>query len=464
MKDLKTKATEFLPLTGAQKWLMGEIHKYKHPGWVCLEFMVKTKIPMNEFALKESAWYLIAKYENLRVKLYNKDGQWLQELYPLTESNVFAKYDLSQEPAAERILKMREICIRERDWLLPGRGNVIRILFFRFSENEGRIWFCVHHVVSDFVSMLILSGDFLTAYTTILQGKELKRQIVNDYRKWLYIVEGYARDVLVPAQFEYWISLPWEKAKLLPGDYPDKYPNVHAISEAIRSKKLIGCYRTCHQTMEQADTFKLLVRYGLEFESILIAVFFIALSNQRKVDCLDIAASHAGRNLLPADYNFSENRLIGYIALVRVLLLTNPGYGSAVRDIHHVAEQIKNIPDGGTGYTLVADQIKNEALRNAFGSFRKNPQIFFNYLGATSTSLNNEQYEIVNEDIGRDIHLPEIKDSVFECSAAINQGKLHITLTYIDDYMKESTTKEILQLMTGMLQTLVTEQEVEKAI
>ncbi len=464
VKDIKSKTVEYLPLTGAQQWLMGELLKYKRPGWVCLEFMIKTKQPMNEFAMKEAAWYLVARYENLRVKIYHKDGRWVQELYPLTESNIYSRYDLSQETPEEQQVKMREICIKERDWLLPGRGNVIRILYFKFSEKEGRIWFCVHHVVSDFVSMLILSGDYMNAYNTIVQGRELKRQAVTDYRKWMYILNGYARDVVFPAQYEYWISLPWEKAKLLPGDYPDQFGQAEVVNEVLRTKQWLHQYKTYHLALPQSDTLKLLGRYGLEFEAILIAVFFMAMSNHRKVDCLDIAASHAGRNLLPAEYEVSEHRLVGYISLVRVLLLTNPGYGNATRDVHHVAEQIKNIPHGGTGFAMVIDYIRQDGLREAYCSLRKNPQIFFNYLGATNTQGNNEAYEMVQEDIGQNLYPPEIKDSIFECSAAINQGQLNITLTYIETYMKESTTAGILQLMVGMLRTLVSEQETEKAI
>lgn len=455
------KAVEFLPLTAPQKWFMGELPSYKNPGWACLEFSVKTKVPMNEFALKEAAWYLVARHENLRVKLYNKDGQWMQELFALSESNVFDRYDLSMEP--EPLLKMKEICIRERDLLLPGLGNVIRILFFRFAEKEGRVWFCVHHIVSDFVSMLILSGDFLTAYNTIIQGKELKRQVMTDYRKWVYIVNGYVRDVLTPAQLDYWLSLRWDKARLLPGDYPGKYPDLQAINEAILAKRLVDRYKYSQQVLEQSVTLRLLGRFGLEFESVLIAVFFIALCQRYKVDCLDIAASHAGRNLLPADYGFSENRLVGFIALVRVLLLTNPHYEHPVHKVQHVVEQIKAIPAGGIGFTLIKDQMQQGPLKNAFDSFRRNPQIFFNYLGATSTQLNNEQYEIVYEDLGRDINPPEMKSSIFECNASVNQGRLQLMCAYIEDYTKESTVRDVLQLMTDMLQALVVEQEAEKA-
>lgn len=458
------RTRELLPLTGAQKWLMGEMHKYRHPGWVCLEFTVKTKVPMNAFALKEAAWYLVARYENLRVRIYHKDGQWCQELYPLAESNIYAQYDLSGEPAATRTTVMRDICIKERDWLLPGRGNIIRILYFKYSETEGRLWFCVHHVVSDFVSMLVLSGDYLTAYTTIIQGKELKRQVVTDYRKWMYIVEGYARDVLLPAQLEYWITLPWEKAALLPGDYPEQYPDLQAITRALHSKQLIGAYKTCEHTLPQSNTLRLLSIYGLDFESILIAVFFIALCTERGVSCLDIAASHAGRNLLPADYAFSENRLVGYIALVRILLLIDPGGPDNAYRVQLVAEEIRKIPGGGTGFTLIGDQIKDPAIKTAYDQLRKQPQIFFNYLGATSTTLNNEQYEIVSEDIGRYIHLPEVKDSLFECSAAVNQGQLQITLTYIEDYMKESSTQAILQRMSTLLHELAAMHQPDKSV
>lgn len=448
-------------MTGAQKWLLNEMSKMKYPGWAAIEFTVKTKVPMNEDALKKSAYYLLDKYENLRVKIFNRDGQWIQELYPLAEAEPFACYDFSKEEPHKRVGKMKQICMRIRELLLPANGNLIRILFFKFSENEGRIWFYMHHVISDFVSALLVSSEFMHAYNSVVHNRELKRQAVKEYRKWQYVVEGYSRDVLLPSEFDYWISLPWDKIKVLPSDFPEKFGSDEAIIEAINSKRLINSYKSNSHLMEEEETFRLVNKYGGEFESILMAVFFTALAHQMKIDWLDITASYSGRSILPFDYAVNESRLVGYLADVRVLLLQNPGTENIYSDVHRVIDQIGTIPNNGIGYRLIFEHIRNEQLKKSFVNLRKNPQVLFNYLGRANTTINNEHYELIKENIGQDDYPQEIKNSIFECVAGINHGQLYISLSYIDEYHKETTAIAILRSMVDLLRQLLSESKNE---
>lgn len=461
-QNAKYKPVEYVPLTSAQKWLMGELPEFKRPGWVTIDFLVKTKVRMDEVAMEKSIDYLLRKYENLRVRISSRDGQLVQELYPLSEADAFAAYDFSREDPQQQAGKVKQICVKTREWLLPERGNLMKILFFKLSPNEGRIWFCMHHVISDFVSVQLLTGDFITTYNSIIQGKELKYQFTREYSKWLYLVEGYARDVLLPSELEYWVSLPWEKAQLIPSDYPGKFGHENTIIDAINNKKLVHAYQAVSCVLDREATFKLLNKYGNDFEYVLIAAFFLAIARQRKINCLDISASSSGRNLLPPEYGVMENKLAGYLAMVRVLLLTDPGCADILPAIGKLVEQIKNIPNQGLSFRLIGDQMKNQHLRSSFLNLRKNPQIFFNYLGRTNTGFGSDQYEIVDEDTGQNMYDAEIRNSILDCIAGINLGRLQLSIGYIDEYLEEKTAAEILELMTGTLHEIVAAPKVQE--
>ena len=452
---------EYLPLTNPQKWLMNEMQKFERPGWVTIEFMVMTKVPMDEKAMKESILYLVNKYESLRVKIISKEGQWVQEIYPLSEADPFAAYDLSQQDQQSQKEALKEICIQERNALLPGRGDLIRLLFFKFSENEGRIWFCMHHVISDLVTVFIVSREFLAIYNSIIKNNVLKWHTVKDYRKWLYIVEGYCRDVLLPTELDYWLSLPWEKTRLIPTDYPDRFYNDDIVIDAIHNKRLVGTYRTANYWIDQEETSKLFSRCGAEFENILIAVFSLAVANCKKLDWLDIHVMNSGRSILSPEYEVNVNRVVGYISLVRAILLKMPAGDNLYLNIQDLIGQIKSIPNAGLGFNLIYPHIKDDALQTAFLNLRKEP-ILFNYLGRVDLNYGNEQCEMVEEDIGQDLYTAEIRDTLLESVIGIKKNQLFFTINYTEAYFKASTIQEIIHSMVSILREFTVGQVIEK--
>jgi non-ribosomal peptide synthase protein (TIGR01720 family) len=454
-KKRNHKPSEHLPLSSAQKWFMGEIGKFKHPGWETIEFFVKTKVPMDEKAMEQAIYLLLEKYENLRVRIVNHDGQWIQEVYPVSEADPFSSYDFTNEPEDRRLDKARQVCIRIRDWLLPKRGNLIKLLFFKYAENEGRIWFCIHHIISDYVSTVILSGEFMATYNSIIQGKELKRQPVKEYRKWMYLVDGYSRDVLMPSEMEYWISLPWDKAKILPSDYPQKFYKDEIVIEALNNKTLIDSYRSDTFLMEQEETLKLISIYGADFEHLLIAAFFLAVTGYFNMDWLDMNISYSGRNILPPEYGVNMNGLIGWLASVRAMLLEKPNTGNTELDIQQVIEQIKSIPNAGIGFYLIADCMKDDLLKASYMNSRTQAGIIFNYLGRGDTKTVNPQYEIVDEDLGRTLHPGEMKNKLFECLAGIDGNRLFFRVAYPDQYFKVETIDALMHSVLAIFRTVI---------
>jgi non-ribosomal peptide synthase protein (TIGR01720 family) len=445
---------ELLPLTGSQEWLLSEMMKMNHPGYVSIEFMLKTKVRMDDHAIHRASEFVANRYENLRVKFGLEEGHWVQRVYPVSEGAVSQTYDLSNaSPAQDKVATMRDLCMRIRDWITPESGNLFKIVFFKFSDTDGRIWFYMHHLISDFVSTLHVSTDFMNAYMTIMRNGELKLKTVTDYRKWQYIVDGYSRDVLIPSELQYWLTLPWHKAKTPPSDFPDTLRETE-VAEAIAKKRLINHHKELWGQVDCDTTQSLTATFGNDLETALLAVFFIALSNHFDVECLDLTVSHSGRNILPHAYEVSDNKLVGFVAGARILLLERPVSSDSAQQVHAVMEQIRRIPNNGIGYSLIGKALKNDQLKKSFQTLRKSAQILFNYLGRVSTSLRNDSYEIVTEDVGKDFYPREIRNSLIECVLEIRNSELRYSITYIELYHTESTIRNLLDGMGHLLKAV----------
>jgi non-ribosomal peptide synthase protein (TIGR01720 family) len=449
--DAANVPVQYLPLTSAQVYAMNEMQKLKRPGWYTIELALKTKTPTDLPAMKESVYRLVDKYEILRVRIFGKQGQWVQEVYPLSGSEPFASYDVSDEDEASKTQTMKRICMSERDGFVAEKGNLIKVIFFKFSETEGRIWFCLHHVISDFGSVFIWLKEFMATYDQLIQGKELKWEASLEYRKWLYLADGYLRDVLFPAEVDYWLSRPWNKVALLPSDFPDVFHAGNGIAEAVREVKRTGAFRTNAYRIGREETGKLFGKFGADMENLLMAVLFLAVAKQRKVDCLHMKACNSGRYILPAEYGVNVYKILGCLAITKVLVLEDPCSGNLLTDIHDVLGQVKAIPGGGIGFYQVEKQIREEMDKSGTFGHTQKAEIYFNYLGRVDSHLDGERYEVALEDTGLDLNDKPIHGNLLDVTSGIEDGGLFFTIFYCADYLKQASIEEIMSNIRTMI-------------
>jgi non-ribosomal peptide synthase protein (TIGR01720 family) len=241
------------------------------------------------------------------------------------------------------------------------------------------------------------------------------------------------------------LSRPWHEAKIPPSDFPDRFANEKVIATAIDSKSVVNSFKTNYSSLDKDLSSRLLGTYGLELEPVLLAAFFLTMANRWNLDWIDISVSYAGRNVLPPLFEVNENRLVGFLAGTRAILLKKPAGENLSMDIREIIHQIKSVPRNGTSFSRIQECLKDKDQRKSFDDLRKKPQILFNYLGRVNTYFNNASYELAMEDTGYDLHAPEIKNSLLEFVARVNGEQIAFELTYITEYHKEKTIVEILE-------------------
>ncbi|MEL7145696.1 MAG: condensation domain-containing protein [Bacteroidota bacterium] len=453
------QSAKYLPLTTPQKWLMNETRDFKRRNWVTVENLVKPKLPMNVNAMRETVLHLMEKYESLRVKIISRDGQLVQQIQEITEIAPFEFHDFSRDSEEAGREKLKQACIATRDALLPENGNLIRFVLFRLAGGEERLWLCMHHMVSDFMTMYLLSNEFINTYNGLLKGKMPVKEVVYDFRKWLYTVEGYSRDVLVPSELDYWTSLPWSKAKILPSDFPDQYPDDQSMIDEFNTRNIATSFIPSCYFLPVEESMALFAKQGNELENTLIAVYFLALHEIMKIDWLDINVAYSGRDILPPDYQVKTNRLMGYIAGTRVVPLAMPQGYDKRSAIEHIIQQIRNVPNKGKGYYLLTDHLQDSSVAEALSSIRKEPGVLFNYLGRTDVKSSNDQFALVDEDTARGFHENEFSVSSLQCFIGVEHGKLFFGFTHCEKWHKAETIERVAQFMMDTLVEVILERE-----
>lgn len=265
---------EYYPLSHAQKrlWL---IHERSEGNSIAynLPAALTIKGELDPLKLQEIFQKLVQHHESLRTVFTERNGVPMQKI--LHEVNFEIETYAGQE--LEEVIKQ---FIRPFDL---NKGPLLRVGLLSFSASDHVLLFDMHHIISDGVSLGIITNGF----TQLYGGRELKVPgfQYRDYTVWQQdLLSGEA---LLPME-NYWLERFREKAPLLqlPLDKPRP-----AIRDFEGSKL---------QFVIEADVLRSLKKIGEDTGTTLymslLAVYSILLAKYSDQDDIVVGSPIAGRN------------------------------------------------------------------------------------------------------------------------------------------------------------------------
>lgn len=171
----KTEEKDYYPLSHAQKrlWLLHEMDNGKNIAYN-LPASLRVEGEISQDKLQTIFENLINRHESLRTVFEENKGEVVQKIVPHVD------FQIEIFQASER-----EIETVYKSFLRPfdlTKAPLLRIGLLRFSEKDQLVLFDMHHIISDGVSLGVLTSEFLDLY----KGKtlaELKLQY-KDFATW----------------------------------------------------------------------------------------------------------------------------------------------------------------------------------------------------------------------------------------------------------------------------------------
>lgn len=188
-----TPKKDFYPLSSAQKRMLiqaqiqGDGTAYNSPGAVIIEGKID-KVQF-ENALK----MLLERHETLRTSFEMIDMEGVQRVHEKVEFNV-EYYKWQEEDIDEKIKTL----VRPFDL---SKAPLFRVVLVELKEDRHMMMYDMHHIISDGVSMDILTGEFFALYA----GKELP-QLRIQYRDYTLWQERLFREGVLKKQEDYWME------------------------------------------------------------------------------------------------------------------------------------------------------------------------------------------------------------------------------------------------------------------
>jgi amino acid adenylation domain-containing protein/non-ribosomal peptide synthase protein (TIGR01720 family) len=430
-KNLIGKSTELqteqgilegdVPLLPVQQWFFANNFKVANYFNQAVLIIVPS---LDVVRLEAGLEQLIAYHDAFRLK-YKKlaDGRYLQYYDVHASSEKLKKLDIRSlafpESSSEFDAEMQSTLTAWQSNFNLEHGPLYSIGYvYGYADGSARIYFALHHLLVDSVSLRILTDDLQDIYG----GKNLGDK-KSSYRQWAKVIEKYTEEH--NRVKSYWLNLL--------SDYEAPF-NDEGHSESIcleidftpgETKQLLTVCNDAYQT---------------KINDLLLTAFAYGLTalNGKKVN--HIVLEGHGREEIDASIDLTKT--VGWFTtLYPVRLEIKDDLEGSIRNIK---ETLRQIPGNGLSFGALFGY-KNSAM----------PKIVYNYLGQFDKirgSQNLSEWRFADENSGCQIHQQNQMPNVMSLNGWIITGRLKFQLT---SRLDKDSTNHFANILKKSLQTII---------
>ena len=460
------------PLTPIQRWFFDRDQPDPHHFNQALLFSLKS--PSDPTVLERIEAILCQHHDALRQRFKNEKGQWQAACAHEEKNQIFQFVDLSGLSASLRSRALEQIAGECQAALDLEHGPLWKMVYFRMGHGcSDRLLFTIHHLAVDGVSWRILLEDWHHLYHRLGHGREPDLALkTTSYRDWARGQHAYAQTQQAAADLDHWLALADRKVKPLPVDFdqpggPNQVGSTALVSTSLGSDHTQALLRSANSA------------YGTEINDLLIAPLVQVFTRWSTSDTLLLALEGHGREPLLDDVDLS--RTVGWftslypILLVRDwqtstepgdLLATEPGGLSSTEPgglsstepgglLKSVKEQLRAVSKRGIGFGLLRFASEDPEIRAKLSAL-PSPQVSFNYLGQSDRVLAEDSpLSPASESPGALMSPKRLRTHLFEITAMVQGGELHVNWTYGKHFHRSETVGRLASDYLSSLETLI---------
>lgn len=265
---------------------------------------------------------------------------------------------------------------------------------YGYEDNTARIHISVHHLIIDAVSWRIIKTDLHRIYSYLLTESEngntaLDQISVSDilgtkrssYRQWTETVSEYKKNDIkvLDQEVQYWDSVTDGVV-----DY-NRLWLAKQVEKPNHIKISLGC--EIAKRIQKASVHNV---YNTQVNDLLLAALTLTLSDITKSNEHYVTLEGHGREAISDDIDI--NNTVGWFTSLYPVRLSTFDGGDAKASVISVKDTLNRMPEHGIGYGAINGYIKHEL-----------PVVAFNYLGLYDSRSNNDEWALVNENVGETV-------------------------------------------------------------
>lgn len=174
---------------------------------------------------------LLQRHIALSALFYKKSSTWVSVLPPPPSRPDVLRVDLSRFPDDQCEQAVSRIETEVESTISVGDGVLVRFVLVELGRRGGILCVCVHHLVCDLASMLVLRREFERLLTGWSAGAA-----TYSYRKCVASIDRYARSAQVVGSLEFWTAgAKLNRAPFMPVTY---YASANTMATRIKTARV----------------------------------------------------------------------------------------------------------------------------------------------------------------------------------------------------------------------------------
>ena len=330
---------------------------------------------------------LVRHHDALRLRLWQEEGRWQQEIAAPSGQGSFETHDLSMLSAPERSAAIEQVCTELQGSFDLGQGLLLRVAHFDCGPEEpDRLFVSIHHFAVDGVTWSVFWEDLEQAYLQADAATSVSLPPkTTSIKAWATQLERLAQTPRVLDTAALWLDMPWSEVSGLPIDF-----------DADRASNTNGSATTVEAQFSLQET-RLLLGGRMRPENVIMSALARCLSSWTSSRTVLIDVLSHGRGAALEGVNLS--RTVGFTLSYDPLVLSHPTWDGTSETIESVTDQIDRGPEGFS-FELLRFRASDPRLRAALTELPR-ADVLFNYAGADTGQEGGTLWKEAAEPTGR---------------------------------------------------------------
>lgn len=408
---------------------------FKNPNHWNRFFAFETDHDVDMNALETAFDRVLAHHDNLRIAITKDNNGNLQQdcKKHIPVNNYIFTHDLSNLTSAEQAQKYCELVNKQHSAIDLNTAPLIRVLYFKTDNNQGKLAVIIHHLLVDMVSSRIIFEDFLKSYESIRHKIDIPLpHKTTSAKNWANYIKNLAQNYDFKEEKSYWASEKMHPTPHIDTDYPE---NKIALDKNATQSKIILDEETTRNILKSIPRAT-----GFTIQDILLSCLNKTMHDWTGENSLLVNICGHGRNT-PPGYNLT--RTAAWVNTVFPVYLekiqTNE---SAYNQVKNTKSQIKAVPEKNEYYNILRYTKRDPDILKY-----PTPEVFFNYVSQVDAIIpDGISFKPVPEPGGLIGSDPENHLCyLLYIEAGVIEKKINIHITYGQDIFKNETIEKFAQ-------------------
>ncbi len=401
--------SELLPI---QRWFFEQSFTNQHHWNQAV--MLHSRAGFAEKALREAMDAMMAHHDVLRSIFVQVDNKLLQ-VFGGTRDQYYTLdvYDLRDSHDPESSIAEHAEQLQSNMDIFS--GPMVKLGLFKTCEGD-HLLIAIHHLLVDGVSWRIILEDLISAYSYRVNNESIVLPSkTHSYKLWSSKLKEYSKSKELTSEIEFWRALEGSKVGML--------------ADSTEGTGKVGESRTVEFSLSVEATDSLVKQtgaaYNTEVNELLLTALGYAIKDTLRVEKLPIMMEGHGRVELFKDVDIS--RTIGWFTAIYPFVLDMKEAQDISRQIKHIKEALRSIPNKGIGYSILKHASPKDA---ADIEFKLKPQVSFNYLGQFDSEISNDVFAMSKMSAGSNVSKNSERICPLDIYGVIAEGRLFVGINY----------------------------------